>query len=67
MFVAKGNEALAVFVVDPFVDEEVFADNNDAARAVVAWDLDQHVRRVVNWKDVFPDDMVQSEIHLIES
>lgn len=67
MLVAERNEAFPVLVVDPFVNEEVFADNNDAARAVVAWYLDQHVRRVVNWKDVFPDDMVQPEIHLIES
>lgn len=67
LFVTQRDEALAVIVVDTLVDQEVLTDHDDSTRAVVARNLDEHVRRVVHWEDVLSNHVVQPEIHLIES
>ena len=43
LLVSKWNIAFAVFVVDSFVYEEVFTDDDDSARARVTWYLNEHV------------------------
>jgi hypothetical protein len=67
LFKTERHVALAVFVVDPLIDKKVFADNNNSTRTVVAWNLNQHVCGVVDWKNVLANHVVQPEIHLIES
>lgn len=43
LLVPQGDEAFAIFVVNTFVDEEVFTDDYDPTGAGVAWDLDEHM------------------------
>lgn len=60
------DKALSIFMVDSLVDQEVLADDDDSTGAVVTWDLDQEVGRVVNGENVLADDVVKSKVHLIE-
>lgn len=41
---AQRDEALAVIVVDTLVDQEVLTDHDDSTWAIVARNLDEHVR-----------------------
>ena len=40
LLVPERDKALAIFVVDAFVNEEVFTDDDNPTGAGVAWDLD---------------------------
>lgn len=64
--VAHGDEALPLFVTVFHIDDEVFADHDNAAGAVVARDRDQVVCGLVNRNYIFADDMVEAKVHLIE-
>lgn len=64
--VAHRDEALPLLVTAFHIDDEVFADYDDATGAVVARDRDQVMCGMVNRNYIFADDMVEAEVHLIE-
>ena len=64
--VSQRDVAQSVLMVGLFVNEEVLADYDDSAWADVPRHLDQHVRRPIHWEDVLTDDMVKTEVHLVE-
>ena len=66
LFESYWEVALDFFVICPLVHQKVLTHNNDAAWTVVSGHLDQAMGRLVHWEDVFTNDVVQAQIHLIK-
>ena len=59
------NVANSFLVVRLFVNYEILADDDYAAWADIARDLDQHVCRLVDREYILSDHMVQTKVHLV--
>lgn len=56
-----------VLVINLFVYNEVFADDEDATRADIAGYLEQGVGCLVDWENILADDVIEAKVHLIQS
>ena len=55
-----------VFMVRFLVDNKVLANDDDPAWTNVARYLDKHVSGLIYREDVFADDVIETEVHLVE-
>ena len=65
MSAPQRNVANSFLVVRLFVNYEILADDDYAAWADIARDLNQHVRRLVDREYILADHMVQTKVHLV--